>query len=444
MKLKINPSLKGALDARIFVKGAKNALLPLLFALPMIKGKSHFSNVPLQLEDYLGSRLILSTLGLKFEEAINAVSIQNQGLSAGIHLPSALTGATRCSLYLLGSLAKQQGSVTIGLPGGCSFGVARQFNLHLEGLRALNAKVSVKGDEITLEHKTDCNAHHKLPFPSVGATTNLILYAALGNATVTLSNCAVEPEIINLIDFLNQCGANINVDVVKRVIHIQGVSGLVGSQVRLIPDRIQTMTYVALAMMHRKKLYLEGVSTLDSLNLPLNLLVDAGLNYDYCSAQQLLTVHGDQLNGFSGVEAICQPYPGFPTDLQPIFSALGLCAETRTVIQDQVIPERTAYLDELKKMGANVQYDGQEIIINPQDKILQGSMMKSTDLRAGMACVMAASIAKGSSVITNAGQVYRGYNDLLENLSWFMDVERYELKHMKPDTETLVDKIQVA
>jgi UDP-N-acetylglucosamine 1-carboxyvinyltransferase len=430
VKLLIEPKQNNLNEAQIHINGAKNALLPLLFSTPLVDGKTSFTNVPLQLKDYQGSKKILTRLGLTFEEGQDRVQILNNGLVQEADLPSSLTKATRCSLYLLGSAAKKNGHIAIGLPGGCSFGRERRFDLHLDGLRALNAEVRVENGLISIRHLRDIDVQHTLAFPSVGATTNLILYATLGHKEVILSNCAVEPEIINLINFLNQCGAKIAVDTIHREVVVQGVTSLHASEMKLIPDRIQIMTYVVLAMMHKKRLHLKGVTSLGNLQTPLQSLVELGLTYDYQPKEGILIIHGDQLTSFKGLEMVCQPYPGFPTDLQPIFAMLGLVANSAGTIKDNVIPERTAYLDEIMKLGAEVMYKDRGILTQPINETLKGAAMCCTDLRGGMACVMAASVANGPSIISNADQVFRGYDNLLDNLSHFMHVTHLEKEQM--------------
>ncbi|MFT6834160.1 MAG: UDP-N-acetylglucosamine 1-carboxyvinyltransferase [Francisellaceae bacterium] len=421
MILNVSNSSSDLNKANISINGAKNALLPLLFSCPLMTGKVKLHNAPVDIFDYKRSKKILRSIGFDIMEHENSISVCNANKSKHVDINNALTSQTRCSIYLLGSLAKSAHSLKIGYPGGCSFGETRNFDIHLNGLKALNAKITVENDTLTLKHVKDIDAEYYLPFPSVGATTNLILYSVIGHCSIHLKNCAIEPEIINVIDFLNQCGAKVSYDIGKREIYIKGVSILNATEFNIIYDRIQVMTYICLAIMHQIDISISGVSNLDIINVPISILGNSGVKFTYDNTLNTITVLGNQCDKIKGMRIITDPYPYFPTDLQPIFASLALTAKSSTTIIERVIPERTKYINELQKFNANISHIDNIININPSNKLIN-AIATSTDLRGGMACLMTASITAGTSQINNADQICRGYDNLLLNSKKFMQV----------------------
>ena len=405
----------------LHINGAKNALLPLLFSCPLINETVTLTNAPVDLFDYKGAERILKRLGFEIVEAQNTISLTNHKPGGHVNIEPALSMQTRCSIYLLGSMAKKAHSINIGFPGGCSFGKDRNFDIHLQGLQALNARIEVSNGNLNLTHVQDRDAAFTLPFASVGATTNLLLYATIGSAAVTLYNCAVEPEVMNLVAFLNACGARISCDPIRRTFHIEGVSSLNGCSYPIIYDRIQVMTYICLALMHRQHVTITGVDDLELISYPLAILSAAGASFNFDPVRAILTVDGSRYGDLDGMQIETAPYPYFPTDLHPIYAVLALCARRPSEIHEQVIPERKKYIAELNRLGAHISPCGNRIHISPAST-LHGASMTSTDLRGGMACIMGASLASGSSRLANAEQVCRGYDNLIMNLSPFMHI----------------------
>jgi UDP-N-acetylglucosamine 1-carboxyvinyltransferase len=421
MNINISKLSSNQSTANIHVNGAKNALLPLLFSSPLMTGKTTFNNAPVDIFDYKGSKKILRSIGFKISEDKNKITICNANKSHHININNSLTTHTRCSIYLLGSLAKSAHSLKIGYPGGCSFGETRNFDIHLNGLKALNAKITVENNTIALEHTKDINASFRLPFPSVGATTNLIFYSVIGTSCTHLQNCAIEPEIINVITFLNKCGAKISYDLANCEIYIKGVDLLQAKEHDIIYDRVQVMTYICLAIMHRIKIILHGVCNIDLINAPLSILNQLNIKYSYDNHKNTITVHGDCVDSIQGFNIITDPYPYFPTDLQPIFASLALTAKSPSTIIERVIPERVKYIAQLQKFNALISHNGNVINIKPNSK-LHAATAESTDLRGGMACLMAASLIQAQSTIGNASQICRGYDNLMPNLLQFMNI----------------------
>ncbi len=441
MEINISQLKNDQSTASISVNGAKNALLPLLFSSPLMTGKITFNNAPVDIFDYKGSKKILRSIGFNINENKNSITICNANKSSHININNSLTTHTRCSIYLLGSMAKSAHSLKIGYPGGCSFGETRNFDIHLNGLKALNAKIIVENDTLTLKHTKDVNTTYRLPFPSVGATTNLIFYSVIGSSCIHLENCAIEPEIINVITFLNKCGAKISYDLANREIYIKGVDLLSAVEHDIIYDRIQVMTYICLAIMHRRKIVVHGVCNIDLINAPLIILNELNIKYSYDNQKNTITVFGDKIDIINGFNIITDPYPYFPTDLQPIFASLALTAKTPSSIIERVIPDRVKYVEQLQKFNALVSHNGNVINIKPASK-LRAATAESSDLRGGMACLMTASLIKSQSTIGNASQICRGYDNLMLNLKQFMSISSLDSRiNTYPKSSEIISQI---
>lgn len=414
-------------EITINISGAKNALLHLIFASLIPETKTTFSNVPTTLLDYKGAKEILESVGAKVTEkgedvTINPVSISTETLE----LCGEMTSKTRCSLMLLGAMLKKKGRVKIGFPGGCSFSEKRPFDIHLSGLEALGASVTLAEEHIEVAYKEEKDAKFKMPFPSVGATMNLLMYAVIGSSEVVLENVALEPEVVTLIDYLNKCGANINFDAESRKIRIIGVAKLSGCEFEIIYDRIQAMTYAAMAYLYKTNVTITNINTPDTYNIkkPLEKLSNAGAKWEYDQENHKITFFGKD-SEIKGVDIIAAPFPHFPTDLQPIYAVMLLMANSSSTIQDTVYPERINYVYQIRKMGFKVSIDNSLIRIKPIKDLrnIKPAIMSVKDLRAGMACLMAGALLDEFSTIDNAHQIFRGYNNLVENMSHFMQIE---------------------
>ncbi|AIT09263.1 UDP-N-acetylglucosamine 1-carboxyvinyltransferase [Candidatus Francisella endociliophora] len=417
-------------EITINISGAKNALLHLIFASLIPDSKTKFTNVPTTLLDYKGAKEILESVGAKVVEKGENVSIDTSGITTDmLELCGDMTSKTRCSLMLLGSMLKRKGRVKIGFPGGCSFSEKRPFDIHLTGLEALGAEVKLADDHIEVSYKEEKNAEFRMAFPSVGATMNLVMYAVIGNSQVILENVALEPEVVSLIDYLNKCGANIDFDLESRKIKILGVARLSGCEFEIIYDRIQAMTYAAMAYLYKTNVTITNINTQDTYNIkkPLEKLTNAGAKWEYDKDAQQIKFFGKNSN-IKGVDIIAAPFPHFPTDLQPIYAVMLLMANSSSTIQDTVYPERINYVYQIRKMGFDVSIDNNLIKIKPIKNLsnIRAAIMSVKDLRAGMACLMAGSLLDDSSIINNAHQIFRGYNNLIENMSHFMKIEVLE------------------
>ena len=418
---------KVADEITLNISGAKNALLHLIFASLIPDSETTFTNVPTTLLDYKGAKEILENIGATvIEKGNEIVSISPKNINTSmLELSEELTSKTRCSLMLLGSMLKKKGHVRIGFPGGCSFSDKRPFDIHLEGLQALGAEVKLNDDSIDVIYKEEKDAVFKMGFPSVGATMNLVMYAVIGSSKVVLENVALEPEVVTLIDYLNNCGAKINFDTSAREITIHGVSKLSGCKFEIIFDRIQAMTYAALAYLYKTNVTITNINaSLKNIQKPLEKLTSANAKWEYNEKAKSIKFIGKD-SSINGVDIIAAPFPHFPTDLQPIYALMLLKANTTSTIQDTVYPERINYVYQIRKMGFDLAIDNNLIRINPLTDIsaVRPAMMSVKDLRAGMACLMAGSLLNEYSTIENAHQIFRGYNNLLENMSHFMNIE---------------------
>ncbi|GAB4221882.1 MAG: UDP-N-acetylglucosamine 1-carboxyvinyltransferase [Francisella sp.] len=425
--LKVKKLNKIADEITINISGAKNALLHLIFASLIPETKTTFSNVPTTLLDYQGAKEILENVGAKVNEVDDNVTIDTSYVSSEpLELCGEMTSKTRCSLMLLGSLLKKKGQIKIGFPGGCSFSEKRPFDIHLSGLEALGSEVKLHDDYIEVIYKEEKNAEFKMPFPSVGATMNLIMYAVIGNSEVILENVALEPEVVTLIDYLNKCGAKIDFKTECRKIEISGVMKLNGCKFEIIFDRIQAMTYAAMAYLYKTNVTITNINTKDTYNIkkPLDKLANAGAKFEYNKDNHSITFFGKD-STIKGVDIIAAPFPHFPTDLQPIYAVMLLRANSPSTIQDTVYPERVNYVYQIRKMGFDISVDNNLIKINPIKNLdnIKPAVMSVKDLRAGMACLMAGALLDEYSTIHNAHQIFRGYNNLIENMSHFMQIE---------------------
>lgn len=409
-------------DVKIHLAGAKNALLHLLFASLLTEEATTFNNVPSSLRDYHAVCNILQAIGAKVEHHEGTVTIRPPQKVNKIDLSSNYTRQTRTSLMLLGSLAKKVCKLSIGYPGGCSFSEQRPFDIHLLGLEALGAKITYDEYHIVIEHIVDKTVEHTLRYPSVGASINLMLYAAIGYAHVKLNNIALEPEVIEVASFLNYAGAKIKIDHTTRVMQIEGVERLSGVTFRIMYDRIQTMTYAALAYLHGLDVCIEGVDTKEYIAKPLAVLKEMGAKWQFNAEHRRICFYGKK-SLLKPVKIIAQPYPKFPTDLQPIFAVMCAKADGVSEISDTVYSERIKYVYELQKLNFPIDYQHNKIkVLGNIKQLLHATSMKSYDLRAGMAVVMGASLSDQVCTITSAEQIFRGYENLLENLTHFMHV----------------------
>ncbi|MDH7576607.1 MAG: UDP-N-acetylglucosamine 1-carboxyvinyltransferase [Bacillota bacterium] len=406
MKLRIKGGSR--LRGRVRVSGAKNAALVLIAASALAHGEVILDNVP-RISDVETQLKIVRTLGAKSTWlGQNTVSLiwPDQVESAP---PYDLAKKLRASNLFLGALAARQGRTEIPLPGGCNIG-SRPMDLHLKGLRILGFEVGLEHGFIRARARQLQGARVYLDFPSVGATENLIMAASGIPGTTVLENAAKEPEIVDLVSFLNALGARIRgagTDLIK----IEGVRELGGTRFSVIPDRIEAGTYMIAAGIAGEEVTVENV-IVTHLQSVIAKLEDVGLEVE--PGEDSLTVRNKGELRATDIKTL--PYPGFPTDLQsPMMSLLCLARGTSLIVEN-VFENRFQVADELKRMGGRIRVKGHMAVVEGGAKLF-GTQVKATDLRAGAALLLAGLAAEGETEICQAELLARGYEGVVEKFT---------------------------
>lgn len=394
-------------EGELAVHGAKNAVLPILAA-ASICGDSVLENCP-DLTDVTVAMEILGHLGCNARREGSTIVTTARG-EGDWRIPDQLMRAMRSSIVFLGGMVARHGEGEIALPGGCELG-ARPVDLHLFALEKMGAEIQENGEKLR------CKAPHGLhgadivfPFPSVGATENAIIAAVTARGDTRIVGAAREPEIADLIAFLQGCGAKIHLDITG-AIDIQGVERLHGTRHTIIADRIAAGTYLCAAALTGGEVLLTGVDP-SHLLTGLAYLSNAGcvtrtsLNTVWLKAPARLRELGILKT---------QPYPGFPTDMQAVMMAVATKAEGTTVFVENIFDDRFRHVEELKKLGADIVTEGRVAVVNGV-KALHGAELTCTDLRGGAAVVLGALAAEGKSTIRELSHIDRGYERFAENL----------------------------
>ena len=396
-----------SLDGVIEVSGMKNSALPIIFACLLIKEECVLDNMP-RVSDVHNSLEILRQMGAE-ADFIDAHTIKiNTKNAQNIYFDMDLISKMRASAYLMSSCLSRYGSVHMVYPGGCNFG-ARPIEQHIKGFKCLGASCTEDGEFIALSlSKRLQNVKITLDKISVGATINMIIASCVGEGTVTIENVAKEPHVLDLIAFLNICGANIR--LFGNSIRVVGVRSLNGKRYRIYSDMIEALTYATCVGSAKGKIYLKNVDYEHILPI-IPHFEKTGISIKY-------------KNGFVCIKSpeklvstsvFTAPYPEFPTDLHPQFSAMLCFCEGVGEITETIFPERFAYLCELEKMGAKFKKIGNKVEI--YTSLLHGASLDATDLRAGAALIVSALGANGRSEINNVNYIVRGYEDIVPKLS---------------------------
>ena len=394
------------LSGEITVSGMKNSILPIIFACLLIKDECVIENVPL-VSDVLLSLEILRSMGASADFIdVHTVKINAKNASSNIENKEYIT-KMRASSYLMGVMLARFGEISIPMPGGCNFGT-RPIDLHLKGFSDLGAECYCNNEniEIFARKKLKCNKII-LDKISVGATINMVLASATLNGVTEICNCALEPHVDDLINFLNQCGA----DIIRNGTSIicKGVKELHGTRYRIYSDMIEALTYISMVGVCSGKIKIKSICP-EHLKYEIDLFSRIGFNFD---------VSNDELTVFSnkiyGEDVVTAPYPYFPTDLHPQFASLLCFAENGGTIREEIFPTRFAYVEQLWKMGADIEKNQNTVIIKKSE--MYGANLDASDLRAGAGLVVAAMGAKGKSEINNVNYIVRGYEKLVEKVS---------------------------
>lgn len=393
------------LSGSVNINGAKNSALPIIAATLLSEDESQLFSVP-ELTDVYNMFEILKALGVTVIKNDSSYKIV-PGKIKKLKSPYELTNKLRASFLIAGPLLAKHKKVQISYPGGCAIG-ARPVDLHLKGFEILGAKIEKKHGFVDISCDKLKGGKVYLDFPSVGATENIMMAATISEGYTIIENSAVEPEIVDLANFLNNMGADIKgagTDTIK----INGVSSLKGCSHTIIPDRIEAGTYMLTAAITRG-------------NITVNNVICDHLRP---TSAKLKEIGAKVIEGANTIQVICDtplksvdiktlPYPGFPTDMQAQFAALCSSIKGTSIITETIFENRFQHIGELRRMGANIRIDGRCAVI--EGGRLSGTTVSATDLRAGAALVLAGLAADGETVIKNSEYISRGYYNFCENL----------------------------
>ncbi len=399
-----------ALHGRVRISGAKNAALPILAACILIKNSVKLSNVP-HLKDVTTTLELLGNMGVEvlIDDQMNVVVNTNtlQSCSA----PYELVKTMRASILVLGPLLARYGEAEVSLPGGCAIG-ARPVDLHVEALRALGADVEIKDGYIKAKVKSKLKGtEFTFSEVTVTGTENMIMAAVLAEGTTIIHNAAREPEVKDLIDFLNHQGAKIKGGGTSTVV-VTGVDSLYGDEYSVIPDRIETGTYLVAAAITRGCVTTYNTDA-SLLGVVLDKLKECGADIVISGNEITLDMKGKRPKA---VDIITEPYPGFPTDMQAQFTALNCVAEGTGLIEETIFENRMMHAQEMIRMGANLEIKNNKVITHGVEK-LQAAPVMSSDLRASASLVLAALVADGRTLVDRIYHIDRGYECIEEKLS---------------------------
>jgi UDP-N-acetylglucosamine 1-carboxyvinyltransferase len=405
------------LSGTVQVEGAKNAVLPVLAAtLLASEGKSKITNVP-PLSDVYTINEVLRHLNTDVEFHNDEVVV-NASRELFVEAPFEYVRKMRASVLVMGSLLGRTGKARVALPGGCAIG-SRPIDQHLKGFEAMGAKVKVGNGFIEAEVDGRLKgAKVYLDFPSVGATENIMMAAALANGTTILENVAKEPEIVDLANFINKMGGNV-VGAGTGTIRIEGVERLYGVEHSIIPDRVEAGTFMVAAAITKGDVLVKGAIP-EHLSSLVAKMEEMGVTI-IDEEEGLRVIGPDKLKS---VDIKTMPHPGFPTDMQSQMMALLLAAEGTSVLTETVFENRFMHVEEFRRMGADIKIEGRSVIMQGPTA-LQGAEVAATDLRAAAALSIAGLVADGYTRVTELKHLDRGYVNFHQKLAGIgADIER--------------------
>ena len=391
------------LKGQIKISGSKNASLPIIISTLLAKGECLIHNVP-NLRDTRFLISILKDLGCDVDFQKNTQFVR----SSAITKKSAdyeYVRQMRASIVILGPAISRYKKFKIALPGGCSIGT-RGIDLHLNALKLMGVKISIKNGYVIAERKKNNlnSIDHKFPKISVGATQNILMAASLASGKSTLKNCAIEPEVIDLINFLNKCGALIKVK--NRTITVRGVEELKLQDYKVIPDRIEAGSYILATMATKGRLKLNNFNPKD-LTLPLKVYKEMGQKIKKLSNSSY-EIYCKKLKSIKKIST--KEFPGYPTDLQAQLIATQLKSGLNSKVVENIFENRFIHIPELRRFGANLSIKGKTVTIDKTSDLL-GAEVMATDIRASFSLIIAAMMSKGKTVINRIYHLDRGYED---------------------------------
>ncbi len=395
------------LHGEVVVSGAKNAALPILAAALLSEGKHRITNVP-RLADVTTFGRILQNMGVSFERQNNDVLIDSTALT-NPEAPYDLVRTMRASVLVLGPLVARMGKARVSLPGGCAIG-ARPINLHLMGLRKLGATVEIEHGYVVAGAKKLRGAHIYFDTVTVTGTENIMMAASLAEGETILENAAREPEIVDLANALIRMGAKIE-GAGTDIIRIAGVEKLRALDYSVMPDRIETGTFVIAAAITNGSVAIKNCVP-GHLEAVLAKVTEAGARVTTDES----TIHVAGHRTIKPVNVTTLEYPGFPTDMQAQIMSLVSLAEGTSVINETIFENRFTHVAELRRMGADIRTDGRTAIIKGVRKLSAAPVM-ATDLRASASLILAGLAAEGQTVISRIYHLDRGYDNIEQKLS---------------------------
>lgn len=400
-----SPNLEGTLR----VSGAKNSVLIIMAASLLAEGECIIEDVPDLLDVHVMIDLLRS-LGSEVSYDVKKEQLRTRVIDPTITDASyELTNKMRASIVVMGPLLARRRRANVALPGGCPIG-ARPIDLHLKGFRRLGVDVEIGHGfvEGLVEDKMVGNTIY-LDFPSVGATENILMAATLAKGVTVIENAAQEPEITDLASFLTKMGAKIT-GAGTSTIRITGVEKLSGVRHQVIPDRIEAGTYMVAAAITKSRIFIDNVVP-THLRPLISKLEEAGVQVTPQAGGLVV----DAREGFNGVDITTLPYPGFPTDLQAQFMVLLTISPGIHTVRETIFENRFMYANELMRMGANIRIDASSAMVKGVDH-LEGAQVKSTDLRAGAALILAGLVATGKTEVFEIYHIDRGFVSIEKKL----------------------------
>ena len=394
------------LEGIVEISGAKNAALPIIASTILNRGKSVLYNVP-EIQDVEMMYKILRELGGNVTRKNNKVIIDTSNINS-FKISENLMRKMRSSVIIAGSLIGKYRKVEFSYPGGCDIG-SRPIDLHIDGFKKLGINIEEKAGYIICNCDKIVGTEIQLEFPSVGATENLMLASVLGEGRTVLNNVAMEPEIIDLQNFLNKMGAKVT-GAGSGVIIIEGVKKLKDVSYNIMPDRIETGTFLCIAASTGSKL--------EVVNTNFEYLYPVLSKLEECKCKiwkEKNRIIIDAPKRIKATSIRTMPYPGFPTDMQSVFLGMLTTSKGTSIISENIFENRFRCSSELKRMGAKIEIEGRTAIVKGVRK-LSGAMVKATDLRGGAALVLAGLSGHGITTIDDIEYIERGYDSLEKKL----------------------------
>ncbi len=415
-KIKIRGRHDLCLKGTVKISGAKNAVLPAIAASLLTKEKVHLQNVP-QVKDVFTILTLMKDLGAEYEINDNSLCVQVRKINS-YEASYTLVRAMRASILVLGPLLARYGKAMVALPGGCAIG-SRPTDLHIHGFEKLGASIDLEHGYIRAESSRLQGTKIEFERKTVGGTENLLMAACLAKGETILKNCAKEPEVVDLCTLLIKMGARID-GVGEDVIRIKGTAELGGASHNIIPDRIESGTFLIAGALAGDSITIKNVRP-DHLHTVIEKMKYSGVPITELSTHSLIVSKQENLKA---QDITTSPYPGFPTDMQAQFTVLMTQAEGTSIITETIFDRRFSHINELLRLGANIEVSGDKAIVKGKTP-LSGAETTATDLRASASLVLAGLIASGETTITEAHHLDRGYENLEKKLiSLGADIER--------------------